>query len=287
MSVPKLHHYVPQFHLQRFTNETGKLWAWDRDADHAFPTTTTSIAAETYFYRLSQYEELGHDWTAMEKQFSELEGNVSIITNQWLEWLRDAEPRAEIPIPDTNREIVSLYLALQHLRTAEMRQLLSLMMYEDTGTPLTKADERRMHTELLWSEETVTDLATRFQCCVWMFARNCSEVPLITSDNPVAFRTHDNQQWRKLGGILNGTYAVFPMAPDIVLYCFPNQKPWAQKIDNLTNRLSPVLLDAGMVQSENSGQVFMATRYVFACRNDFRFENEFASSIGTDLYKPK
>jgi hypothetical protein len=41
-----------------------------------------------------------------------------------------------------------------------------------------------------------------------------------------------------------------------------------------------------MVESENSGQVFMASRFVISPRNNFDRERAFAKTIGTDIYAP-
>jgi hypothetical protein len=85
MTGPKLHHYVPQFHLRRFADSKGRFWVWDKAADRVFPSAPGGIAAETQFYRLTQYEMLGHDPLTMEKQLSALEGEVAKITGQWLD----------------------------------------------------------------------------------------------------------------------------------------------------------------------------------------------------------
>jgi hypothetical protein len=72
MNVPKLHHYVPQFYLRRFTDAAGQLWLWDRDRDRVFRTRPNGVAAENYFYWHEELAALGHDPTEMEKQFFRL-----------------------------------------------------------------------------------------------------------------------------------------------------------------------------------------------------------------------
>jgi Protein of unknown function (DUF4238) len=99
MSAPKLHHYVPQFHLRRFADASGRLWVWDKASDRVFGTMPGGIAAETQFYRLTQYEAEGHDPLTMEKQLSVLEGEVAKITDQWLEWLPNMAPLAWYRFP--------------------------------------------------------------------------------------------------------------------------------------------------------------------------------------------
>jgi hypothetical protein len=285
VTAPKLHHYVPQFHLRRFANDKGRLWAWDKQTDRIFRTSSNCIAAEKQFYRLTQYESDGHDPLVMEKQLSEMEGEVSLITGQWLEWLRQMEPLDKLPIPRINRWIVARYLAVQVLRTLDIRELLSAMVEFDRGEPVNEREARELHTELIWDQRTVESLAKRFRRSTWIFARNDSATPFVTSDNPVAFRSPDNRQWLRSLVLMPGAYLVFAMSPLVVLYCHPRVGPF-RKLGKFADTLSPVTLDDGMVESENSGQVFMASRFVLSNRADFDAERAFAPTIGTDIYAP-
>jgi len=284
MTGPKLHHYVPQFHLRRFVNDSGRLWVWDREDDRVFTARPNSMAAETNFYFLDELAEQGHDPLTMEKQLSNLEGEVAQITGQWLGWLRQLRLGEKIVIPDVNRELVSLYIALQSLRTAEARDILAAYGEQTEKQPLSVEQKRYLHTYMLWkSDGAVQYLTDRIRKATWLFGRNPTGTPFITSDNPVAFRTGDNAMWLKAGLGALGTYSVFPMAPDTVMYGHPDEPPW-NKIIRFDRSLSPVPFTDEMVESENTGQVFMASRFVISCRNNFDREREFAKTIGTDIY---
>ena len=285
MSAPKLHHYVPRFHLRRFADEAGRLWAWDKQIDRVFRTSPGAIAAEKQFYRLTQYEPDGRDPLTMEKQLSEMEGEVSLITDQWLEWLPQMQPLDKVPIPRINRWIVARYLAVQVLRTLDTRELLSAMVEIDRGEPVDAREARELHTELIWDPHVVERFAKRFRRSIWIFARNDSATPFVTSDNPVAFRSPDNRQWLRSLVLVPGAYLVFAMSPRVVLYCHPRVGSF-RKLGKFANSLSPVVLDGGMVESENSGQVFMASRFVISNRPDFDAERAFAPTIGTSIYAP-
>ena len=286
MNAPKLHHYVPQFYLRRFTDASGQLWLWDRDRDRVCRTRPSGVAAENNFYWHEELAALGHDPLVMEKQFSQLESEVAQITGQWLEWLRDMKPMGKVEVPDINRELVSLYIALQFLRTADSRDILAAFAEQKVyGRPVAEAEKRLLHLDMLWKDSMYEGLAERIRSATWLFGRNMTATPFITSDNPVAFRTGDNAMWLKVGMYSNGTYSVFPMAPDIVMYCHPKEPPW-EKLGQFDCRLSPVTFTEEMVESENSGQVFMASRFVISSRDSFDREREFAKSIGTDLYEP-
>jgi hypothetical protein len=286
MNAPKLHHYVPQFYLRRFTDASGQLWLWDRDRDRVFRTRPDGVAAENNFYWHEDLAAFGHDPLAMEKQFSQLEGEVAQITGQWMEWLRDMKPMEKVEVPDINRELVSLYIALQFLRTADARDTLATFVEQKVyAKPLAEAEKRLLHLDMLWKDSIYEELAERISNATWLFGRNMTATPFITSDNPVAFRTGNNAIWLKAGMYSAGTYSVFPMAPDIVMYCHPKEPPW-ENLDRFDCRLSPVTFNEEMVESENGGQVFMASRFVISSRDGFDREREFAKSIGTDLYEP-
>lgn len=86
--------------------------------------------------------------------------------------------------------------------------------------------------------------------------------------------------WLKAGFISKGTYVVLPLSPTIVLYCY--ERTYWRKIAKMDRIASPVEFDDEMVRHENSGQVFMASRFVVSPQNDFAFASEFLPSIGTD-----
>ncbi len=244
------------------------------------------MAAENNFYWHEELAALGHDPLVMEKQFSQLEGEVAQITRQWLDWLREMNPMDKVEVPDINRELVSLYMALQFLRTADARDTLVAFAEQKVyGKPISESEKRLVHLEMLWNGSIYEELAARVRNATWLFGRNTTAIPFITSDNPVAFRTGDNAMWLKIAMYSEGTYSVFPMAPDIVMYCHPKEPPW-EKLEGFDCRLSPVVFTEEMVKSENSAQVFMASRFVISSRDGFDEEREFAKSIGRDLYKP-
>jgi hypothetical protein len=282
MTDPRRHHYVPQFYLNRFTNASSRFWVWDKTKDRVFTSSPTSIAVELDFYKIHDFVALGHDPYVMEKQLAEMEGEVSLITSQWVDWLRHIKSTEKIDVPNINRQIVSRFVALQFLRTADTRDIFSAIYQEKyRGRTIDKHEQALAYTDMLWDLDLVNDIAKHVEDAVWIFARNLTSTPFITSDNPVAFRTSDNRMWLK-AGFLGKTYTVYPLAPDIMMYCHGGEHYDALKRFDLS--LSPVELDAEMIESENSGQVFMAGRFLVSPVNDFRHAREFAATIGTDKY---
>lgn len=288
MSDPKLHHYVPQFYLRRFVDDEGRLWVWDRDRDRIFPSGPRSVAAETSFYFLDEIAEQGHDPLTMERQLADLERDVAMITGQWLERIRVGDLGDPIEVPPVNREIVSLFIGLQFFRTENARSVLTSFA-ESTGyVPASDEERRARHTEMLWQEDgPVRMVFDRLERSAWVFGRNNTGTPFTTSDNPVAFRTGDNRMWLKTAFMGGGTYVVYPLAPDVVLYCHPDEDPWRENaIARFDCTISPVTFTDELVESENMAHVFMASRFVFSNRPVFDLEREFAKTVGTDTFAP-
>lgn len=279
---PKLHHYVPQFYLRRFADAEGRFWVWDKTNDRVFQSTSASIAAETDFYRLREFEKLGHDPYILEKQLADMESQTAAVTDQWLTWLRAMEPGQKIPIPKANRYVVARFMAVQFLRTVDTRGILGPLATDDGSSEAPRRKGGDLHADLLWDQRLIRRITNHIRDAVWIFARNTTNAPFITSDNPMAFRTKDNRIWLKVGFVSEGTYGVYPLAPDLIM--FAHERKFWKKIQHFDRSLSVAPMTSEMVESENSGQVFMASRFLVSSKNDFEHTRAFAPSIGTDLY---
>ncbi|GAG18379.1 unnamed protein product, partial [marine sediment metagenome] len=193
----------------------------------------------------------------------------------------------KVELTSDEKWVMATFLSVQFLRTAEQRDILALFseqhgLYKSGVSP----DEKiNLHAYMLCSGGLVEDIAERIDKSIWIFARNATDIPFWTSDNPVSFKTGDNRMWLKGPGIMSiGSYVVFPVTPRYVLYC---KEPtyWAE-LKPFDCCISPVTLTPEMVEHENSGQVFMATRFVISPNDDFTFAEEFVDTIGTDIYAP-
>lgn len=286
MTSPKLHHYVPRFYLKRFAVRNDRFWVWDKRTEKVFETTPYSVAAEKHFYGTPDLIGTKHDPLIIERQLSELEGNASRITSMWINSFDLLRPMDSFPVSLDERRQMSLFLSVQFLRTAEERDILALFAaergYYESGMSL--QEKNNLHLQMLSNSGLVETIAEWIDQSIWIIARNGTETPFWTSDNPVAFKRRDNRMWLKAGIMGLGSYVAFPISPRYILYCKePNY--WA-KLKKFDCCLSPVELTSEMVQHENAGQVFMATRFVISSAEDFSFATEFAKSIGTDVYAP-
>ena len=115
------------------------------------------------------------------------------------------------------------------------------------------------------NEHVIHLLQTSISHSVWVFGRNRTDLPFVTSDHPVAFRTNDNRMWLRIPHPY--AYVVYPLAPAVVVYAFPESTGLDKEKWDL--HISPVIFTRSHVASENTGQAFVASRFVYSSTADF------------------
>ena len=256
-----LHHFVPQFYLRRFTDPDGLLWVYDKDCDRVFSATPRNLAAERGFYTLPDFFP---DPSLLERQFGDLEEQAALITQDWLNQLK---PGHSVEIPAMNREIMSLYLTTQLLRTSEARTLLLQGIESGEGEI-----QRELHTALLWNNEVVKEISDWVYSCIWTFRFNSMPQSLYTSDDPAKVRSSTRHlHWAQTS--VRGAYLLMPMTPRILMYCFEPQH-W-KALKQLDCKVFPKPLELELVNDANIQQVGHARRFVFSNRDDFSLAQEF------------
>ena len=243
------------------------------------------IAAETSFYRLPGPIPESIDPLVIEKNLSELESTTSIIIKNMVDEIAKLNPNQKLSISDGERLTVSEFLASQYFRTLELRELMMYLL-KDEGIvegDLSNDEMKAIQFTILSESGFLEELEESIYNSIWLFAKNESDTPLITSDHPVCIQSKNNRMWKKgLGSLGEGSYVVFPVTPDIVLYCKEPSYWYQLKVLDLC--VSPVWLNSDMVDHENSGQAFMSSRFLFSCQPDFREVEGFISTIGTQQY---
>ena len=285
MNESKLHHYVPRFYLKYFLDPKEKLWIYDKELDRAFITTPNRIAAENQFYRLPEPIADSVDPLSIEKNLSDLEFQAFSIIAAIVTEVSDLAPGMKMSISDEEKLVISEFLATQHFRTLEQRYLM-LYFLNEIGLEVENLsiEEQKAIQFLILSESGfLEEFEKSIYHAIWMFAKNVSQTFLITSDHPVCIQSSHSRVWQKsMEPLHDGSYLVFPITPQLILYCHESIH-WS-KIRKYDLCLSPVVLEDDMVHHENTGQAFMSSRFLISCNNDFREVRKFIPSIGTGMY---
>jgi len=266
LSEYSLNHYVPQFYLKRFTDPNGLLWVYDKDSDRVFSSTPKNITAEHGFYLLPGSV---CDQPLLEQQLSDLEEQAALITQ---DWLRSLKPGYVVEIPEVNREIMSLYFAIQMLRTCEARSLLLQALCDPKEVPSEEEAQRLMHIALLWDDDLVKQISDWIYSCTWTFRVNSLPESLYTSDDPIKVRSHSRHlYWAQTSE--EGAYLVIPMTPRIIMYCFEPRRWHMLKQFDCT--VFPKPLEPELITDANIHQAGHARRFLFSDTGNFSLAREF------------
>jgi hypothetical protein len=258
-------------------DQDGFIWVFDKTQGRTLRLKPENIAGQNRFYDLPELEQYGGARTLMEHQFADIESEAQKISECWI---RQAKDRGHVEIPDPNREIMSLFLTLQLLRTAEARTVLLqfVQLLQRTGaiseTYDAAADAQALHGAFLWNDDLVKSIREEIADCIWLFAFNDTTQPFFTSDHPALVKSSDHKMWMLGPRVFEeGMYVVLPLTPQWIWYC-KDREYWT-KVAKFDQTVSPVRFTTDMVNHENSGQVGMCSRFVFSNSSDFSFAQEY------------
>lgn len=133
----------------------------------------------------------------------------------------------------------------------------------------------------------ISDFSHKIKNSYWIFGKNTTPIPFITSDTPVLMKTPDNKFWWKEPGLFGlGNYVVFALTPTIILYCY--EKSYWKQLEFLDKHVSPIQFNPDMVDLENVGHSGLSKRFIFSPKNDFKKVIEYISdSSNFDLTRHK
>jgi len=187
----KLQHYVPRFYLKKFAkvdNNNYFIDCFDKNTDNQFNTNVMNIACEKFFY------DTEHDiLQETEKNLAAIEGKFSESLSNLIK-LRDISK-----ISNEDRHFISMFIAVQYIRTKENREMLKdsinqlaeRLSKEKLSPQLAKKIEdaqtdesiKEMQIRLLGDTPRLAEIIYQMK---WIVIINGTKTPFWTSDNPVA-----------------------------------------------------------------------------------------------------
>lgn len=222
----KNQHYVPQFLLRGFT--TGKkhqVWVFDKHTGNSFRTSVRNVASGNYFYN---FDRDGME-VSLDPALTELDNEAGRI----VEKLRTEVSLAAIS--DEERTTLSLFIAAQHSRVQQFREMSSHInrMIADHLRSLGAdpnevkgfkdlSDEENKALTVSMVPHLVAELAPHVYDKAWMLCKTVPSVPFYISDNPV---TLQNTSWShplmgNLGFAVKGIEIYMPLSSTLSLAMF-------------------------------------------------------------------
>lgn len=276
METTKKQHYVPRFYLKNFGSP---IYCYDKFTDKIFTTSPSDIGHENYFYDLK-----GVSFGTIEKLLANGDGRFSQAYNR-LTKIHDLTK-----LTSTEKLNFFIFIAFQILRTPEFKegfkdlsgQMLEKLFGKEganvvpPGLKVTFSDEtiRKVHIQSIF--EYAPRLATILLTKTWMLRENHTDLPLITSDSPIAL--HNQLQFENsgnLGFLCPGLEIHFPLTPELILISYDPQ----------THRISSSETDKEHVRRHNNYQVTNSTRFLYSKTNNFDDAREFLRKF-PDYKKP-
>ncbi len=266
----KLQHYVPRFYLKRFANIDGEnhiLDGFDKFEEKQFNTDVMNVACENFFYDTQDDTE-----QETEKALSSIEGKFNESLSKLIK-LRDVSK-----ISDEERYFISMFIAVQYIRTKENREMLKdsikqlsdRLSRENLSPTLAReikeaqTDEsiKKMQVRLLQDTPQLADIIYQMK---WIIITNCTKTPFWTSDNPVVLHNEiDQWPYGNLGLKCIGIELHLPLTPTLLLAtCDP--VTFCREPEKKTLR------DFRYIIREQSYQFYSSTRFLFSNQPNFYF----------------
>jgi len=291
MSITKNQHYVPQFYLKLFTNSRDQLYVFDKFNRRSYLTHVRNAASEGYFYEFphsgqssSQNARSDADFEItfkgldetinphiVEVTLSELEGGYAKVFTGLLETI---EKRGQMD--QEQRIALAHFITIQLLRTPETRRTIAELVEKGIPEALgfdktIEFNPRHMpieHALHMFNPATQRRMMEVLVSHIWMIGINETDLPLYTSDEPVAKDAHRGPGYGGIGSL--GIEIILPLTPKYALILYDSRD--YHLLTNLDGTYTS--LDKDNILHYNSLQVLQSYRHVYCSSGDLAFAAE-------------
>lgn len=300
-------HYVPRRHLRHFASND-RFFVYDKEKKQERPGNINDYACERFFYDID-FDALKKEILEQDPDFEfdpEIEKLLQEIDEQHIEhwfgenietWLFNPLDKVSTlytmtnpkilnsidVLSDENMNYISLFLAIQFMRSKEFRETITelyerlpiLLLKKFAKTPEEKrlADSFELkiknenhkkiyHAQVLTDPEYAAHFAETFRKKIWVIGYNRTDMPFYTSDNPVVKFGHEGFS----GFNSKGIEIFFPITTKLVLILKDPEFFYHE----MPNHNHFVELDDVDVAFINSLQVQQSYRYVFDKTGNFK-----------------
>ena len=298
----KKEHYVPERYLEAFAQDD-QLYVFDKEAGKVFVSNIRDTASQRYYYDVPELDQETGVSQVIEKFFHPFEGAAATVLND----LRSSLDEGSFVAVTKNQRIdLSLFLALQMLRTPEARErfvqltlalkkqeFLSWVRDRRSDFPMDESmfdlvmdedHQLRTHARAILDHDLRDRLAEIIYQHYWIVLENPFQMPFITSDHPACNHGTVAHPVRSMQGLASfGAEVLFPLSPTHLLLIVERQAfPQASRLDG---RLE-VLNSAENVVYYNHWQVHHSFRFLYSITDDFSLAQSMVEET-PDLANPR
>ncbi|MBU0941643.1 MAG: DUF4238 domain-containing protein [Bacteroidetes bacterium] len=292
MSRVKLEHYVPQSYLKNFSNKKEQVYVYDKGQKKHFSSNIKQIAAEGKYFHFDKHGEdnpivnFMNEEQIIEKFFSkEIEGKYkNLLTQIKTRATMTYEPTFKLAITKDEKADLSFFLAIQMLRTKDVRQTITdatvkfLSAMYDKGDMLTRkmtsflddiknTDEKTVQAGMLFDSELTESISKAISKHIWVFYINTTEDKFITSDNPIVRNGNIDDQYKSNTGLSSrGVEIAFPISSDLLLVMY--EREYHAELDPCDEKFI-ILNDENLVLRYNLLQIHHCHKQIFGL-NDLK-----------------
>lgn len=286
--IVKKQHYVPRFYLNKFTLENSpnanknKVLVYDKVNRKTYHSNVYDIAYEKYFYDLDEDKE---NRQVLEKAFSTLETSFSKEINNLIsicEYNKN-NPNALI-LRTGERKKFAYQMAMQLIRTKKYRIILKNLHSDITSKRIEfikrlenitddidfTVNEKLIHLRMLIDEDFIFALTNVLYNSYWVILYNNTNIPFITSDNPICRipRISSNEYYQGVTTFFSPDLEInFPITPYICIRIMGEENPNIEKFKKYKNKLV-ITSNENLIDRINIFQYIMANERVFLINND-------------------
>jgi hypothetical protein len=298
----KKQHYVSQLYLEAFARD-GHLYVFDKTTGATFPSSVRDTGSQRFFYDMPELDSAVGVEQALEKFFNPFETAAGAV----LQDIRGSLRAGTFTVITREQRIdLSLFLALQMLRTPESREHISqirltlhkqaflawkrerhpkLQIDTDSFQAEMTDDERvRIHARAILDHDLRDRIAAIIFNHSWIVLNNHFNTPFITSDHPACYHGTVSHPVRSMQGLASyGAECLFPLSPDHLLLIIEKKAfPHAAKADGQLRMLD----SPNNVVYYNQWQVCHSFRFVYSAVDDFALAQSIVKE-SPDLANPR
>ncbi len=217
MSKPKKQHYVPQFYLRNFKDDSSDniINCFNIKTKKPYKASIDKVAQKKYFYESSE-NNLEYKLSQIEKESSKYINNL--VKNKKYKYLNNLNIRANL----------SYFMSLQFIRTNDKREWIknhSFELKEDISQKIEippkfqnlfdefPLDEHVKNWHLVYIEKFSLKFFKYFYFKKWILIENQTELNFWTSDNPIT-------RWNPIsppGLAREYSFIFFPLSPKLCI----------------------------------------------------------------------